>query len=151
MKGFDLATLSTYVRNIKEYLDFIVGFEPDLVIGEGAHFVLPTIVQEQNDRDIAQIVDLVKRAPREVLKVWYARSDAIANAADEYKSIYEYAPPKSRRNSAEAFMENANAVNSGLPDLSIRRGALHLGGSKMAARSRAMRRDNDARRRLLGT
>lgn len=114
MKGFDLATLSTYVRNIKEYLDFIVGFEPDLVIGEGAHFVLPTIVQEQNDRDIAQIVDLVKRAPREVLKVWYARSDAIANAADEYKSIYEYSPPKSRRNSAEAFMENANAVNDAL-------------------------------------
>lgn len=114
MKGFDLATLSTYVRNIKEYLDFIVGFEPGLVIGEGAHFVLPTIVQEQNDRDVAQIVDLVKRAPREVMKVWYARSDAIANAADEYKSIYEYAPPKSRRASAEAFLENANAVNDAL-------------------------------------
>jgi chromosome partitioning protein len=114
MKGFDLATLSTYIRNIKEYLDFIVGFEPALVIGEGAHFVLPTIVQEQNDRDIAQIVDLVKRAPREVMKVWYARSDAIANAADEYKSIYEYAPPKSRRASADAFLENANAVNDAL-------------------------------------
>jgi chromosome partitioning protein len=114
MKGFDLATLSTYVRNISEYLEFIVGYEPGLVIGDGAHFVLPTIVQEQNDRDIAQIVDLVQRAPREVLKVWYARSDAIANAADEYKSIYEYAPPKSRRVSADSFLENANAVNDAL-------------------------------------
>lgn len=114
MKGFDLATLATYVRNIGEYLDFIVGFEPGLTIGQSAHFVLPTIVQEQNDRDVAQIVDLVRRAPREVLKVWYARSDAIANAADEYKSIYEYDAPKSRRASAEAFMANANAVNDAL-------------------------------------
>jgi chromosome partitioning protein len=114
MKGFDLATLATYMRNIREYLEFIVGFEPDLTIGEGAHVVLPTIVQEQNDRDVAQIADLVRRAPREVLKVWYARSDAIANAADEYKSIYEYAAPKTRRASAEAFMDNANAVNDAL-------------------------------------
>ncbi|WP_299734064.1 AAA family ATPase [uncultured Tateyamaria sp.] len=125
MKGFDLATLATYVANIGEYLEFIMGFEADLEIGAGAHMVLPTIVQEQNDRDVDQIVDLYRKAPREVMQVWYSRSDAIANAAEEYKSIYEYLPPKTRRVSARAFMDNANAVNDALvqriwPDLPSR-------------------------------
>lgn len=114
MKGFDLATLATYVSNIGEYLEFIMGFEADLEIGAGAHMVLPTIIQEQNNQDTDQIVDLYKKAPREVLQVWYSRSDAIANAAEEYKSIYEYLPPKTRRASAKAFMANANAVNDAI-------------------------------------
>lgn len=122
MKGFDLATLATYVSNIGEYLEFIMGFEADLEIGAGEHMVLPTIVQEQNNQDTDQILDLYRKAPREVMQVWYARSDAIANAAEEYKSIYEYLPPKTRRASARAFMNNANAVNDALvqriwPDL----------------------------------
>lgn len=122
MKGFDLATLSTYVSNIGEYLEFIMGFETDIEIGGGAHMVLPTIVQEQNDQDTDQILDLYRKAPRDVLQVWYSRSDAIANAAEEYKSIYEYLPPRTRRASAKAFMDNANAVNDALvqriwPDL----------------------------------
>ena len=114
MKGFDLATLATFVNSISEYLDFIVGYDKDFVIGAGAHFVLPTIVQEQNDRDTAQILDLYEQAPNETLQVWYARSDAIANAADEYKSIYEYMPDKNRRQSAQQFMRNANAVNDAI-------------------------------------
>ncbi len=122
MKGFDLATLATYVSNIGEYLEFIMGFEADIEIGAGEHMVLPTIVQEQNNQDTDQILDLYRKAPREVMQVWYARSDAIANAAEEYKSIYEYMPPKTRRVSAQAFMTNANAVNDALvqkvwPDL----------------------------------
>jgi len=122
MKGFDLATLATYVTSISEYLEFVLSFEPDLEIGAGEHLVLPTIVQEQNDRDTAQILDLWRKAPREISQVWYSRSDAIANAAEEYKSIYEYLPPRARRASAKAFMENANAVNDALvqrvmPDL----------------------------------
>ncbi|MEJ6399532.1 ParA family protein [Yoonia sp. 208BN28-4] len=122
MKGFDLATLATYVSNIGEYLEFIMGFEADLEIGAGEHMVLPTIVQEQNSQDTDQILDLYRKAPREVMQVWYSRSDAIANAAEEYKSIYEYLPPKTRRTSAKAFMTNANAVNDALvqriwPDL----------------------------------
>jgi len=76
--------------------------------------VLPTIVQEQNDRDTAQILDLYEQAPNETLQVWYSRSDAIANAADEYKSIYEYMPDKNRRQSAQQFMRNANAVNDAI-------------------------------------
>ena len=55
-----------------------------------------------------------RKAPREISQVWYSRSDAIANAAEEYKSIYEYLPPRARRNSARAFMDNANAVNDAL-------------------------------------
>ncbi|KAF0674690.1 AAA family ATPase [Profundibacterium mesophilum] len=122
MKGFDLATLSTYVSNIGEYLEFILSFEPDIEIGRGEHVILPTIVQEQNDQDTDQILDLYRRAPREILQVWYTRSDAIANASEEYKSIYEYLPPASRRTSARTFMRNANAVNDALvqrvlPDL----------------------------------
>ena len=125
MKGFDLATLATYVSNIGEYLEFIMGFESDIEIGGGRHMVLPTIVQEQNDQDTDQILDLYRKAPREVMQVWYSRSDAIANAAEEYKSIYEYLPPKTRRASARAFMANANAVNDALverimPDLPTR-------------------------------
>lgn len=114
MKGFDLATLATYVSNIGEYLEFIMGFEADIEIGAGEHMVLPTIVQEQNTQDTDQILDLYRKAPREVMQVWYSRSDAIANAAEEYKSIYEYMPPKTRRASAKAFMANANAVNDAL-------------------------------------
>ena len=114
MKGFDLATLSTYVTNIGEYMDFILGFDSDITIGAGAHMVLPTIVQEQNNQDTDQILDLYRKAPQEVMQVWYSRSDAIANAAEEYKSIYEYLPPPGRRASARAFMANANAVNDAL-------------------------------------
>jgi chromosome partitioning protein len=114
MKGFDLATLATYVGNIGEYLDFIMGFESDLEIGGGEHIVLPTIVQEQNTQDTDQILDLYRRSPREISQVWYNRSDAIANASEEYKSIYEYLPPRTRRVSAKAFMTNANAVNDAL-------------------------------------
>lgn len=114
MKGFDLATLATYIGNIGEYLEFIMGFEADLEIGNGNHVVLPTIVQEQNNQDTDQIADLYRRAPREISQVWYTRSDAIANAAEEYKSIYEYLPPRTRRTSARAFMANANAVNDSL-------------------------------------
>ncbi|QDY70740.1 AAA family ATPase [Qingshengfaniella alkalisoli] len=114
MKGFDLATLATYVTSISEYLDFVMTFEPDLKVGRGAHVVLPTIVQEQNDRDTGQILDLWRKAPQDILQVWYARSDAIANAAEEYKSIYEYLPPRARRASARSFMENANSVNDAL-------------------------------------
>ena len=61
MKGFDLATLATYVSSIEEYLEFILSFEPDIEIGMGEHVVLPTIVQEQNDRDTEQILDLYRQ------------------------------------------------------------------------------------------
>jgi chromosome partitioning protein len=41
-------------------------------------------VQEQNNQDTDQIADLYRRAPREISQVWYNRSDAIANAAEDF-------------------------------------------------------------------
>lgn len=114
MKGFDLATLTTYVSSIGDYLNFIMSYEPEIEIGKGQHVVLPTIIQEQNNQDTNQILDLFRQAPNDILKVWYSRSDAIANAAEQYKSIYEYRPPPARRASAKAFLNNANAVNDAL-------------------------------------
>lgn len=114
MKGFDLATLTTYVSSIDDYLHFIMSYEPNIEIGKGQHVVLPTIVQEQNNQDTSQILDLFRQAPNDILQVWYTRSDAIANAAEQYKSIYEYRPPTARRASAKAFLKNANAVNDAL-------------------------------------
>ena len=116
MKGFDLSTLSTYSQNIAEYLDYIEETSAE-AIGTGRHVVLPTIVQEANDKDVDQIVDLYQRAPELFLQVWYPRSDAVANAAEEYKSIYEYDPPRSRRASTKTFIDSANAVNDALVDV----------------------------------
>jgi chromosome partitioning protein len=94
MKGFDLSTLASYSSIISTYLDWADAQYGDDEIGRGRHAVLPTIIQEQNDRDIVQVVDLCSRAPNIFMKVWYARSDAVANAAESYKSIYEYDAPK---------------------------------------------------------
>lgn len=80
--AFDLRSLATDVSNIGEYLEFIISFESDLKIGQGEHMVLPTIVQEQNDQGTDHLLDLYRKAPREVMQVWYGRSDAIANAVN---------------------------------------------------------------------
>lgn len=114
MKAFDLSTLSSYADNIREYFD-IMPFEEETPLGR--HAVLPTIVQEANDRDVRQIADLWAREPDLFTQVWYSRSDAVANAADEFKSIYEYDAPRERRSSARSFTKTANAVNDALVDL----------------------------------
>ncbi|AML53826.1 hypothetical protein RC74_21390 (plasmid) [Falsihalocynthiibacter arcticus] len=114
MKGFDLSTLTTFISVLRAYLETLTANDPDLHLGTGKHVVLPTIVQESNDKDTGQILDLYRRAPDLISQVWYSRSDAIANAAEEYKSIYEYQPPDSRRSSARSFLNNANAVNDAL-------------------------------------
>lgn len=114
MKSFDLSTLSSYADNIREYLD-LMPFDEEKPLGR--HAVLPTIVQEANDRDVRQIADLWSREPDLFTQVWYSRSDAVANAADEFKSIYEYDAPRERRASARSFMKTANAVNDALVDL----------------------------------
>ncbi|MEI4263972.1 ParA family protein [Roseovarius sp. D0-M9] len=120
MKGFDLSTLTSYARSISEYVEHLSEIVDEAQMAEycpGPHVVLPTIVQEQNERDLDQLVDLRSRAPDLFLPVWYSRSDAISNAAEEYKSVYEYDPPRTRRASAKAFLKNANAVNDALVKL----------------------------------
>ncbi|WP_081285257.1 ParA family protein [Tritonibacter mobilis] len=111
MKGFDLSTLSVYSSSLASYLDVISETDPDFRFGAQDHFVLPTIVQGDNDKDVMQVADLRAHGGDMISEVWYDRSAAVANAAERYMSIYEYTPTDGRRTSAKAFTENANAVN----------------------------------------
>jgi chromosome partitioning protein len=125
MRGFDLSTLTTYVNSLSEYFDFITKFDPNLKLGKSGHVVLPSIVNKQHDSDLLQIQELYQRAPDKILPCFYYRSDAISNASEQYKSIYEYTPPKSRTSSAAAFIDNSNSVNDALvsrifPDFPLR-------------------------------
>jgi len=113
MKGFDLATLSTFVKGMIGMVEEILARDP-LEIGAGAHTLLPTIVQRANDQDLAQIASLMEEAPGLVLPVFYLRSDAIANAADLYQSAYEYDPTPGQRRGLSRFVDNADAVNDAL-------------------------------------
>lgn len=124
MKGFDLATLSAYARTVIDFLEELGGAG----VGAGRHIVLPTIVQEVNDRDVQQVAELYYEQENLISQVFYARSDAVANAAEEYKSIYEYIPDtRGKRPSAKAFTTNANAVNDHLVGI-IMNGALPTKG-----------------------
>ncbi len=113
MKGFDLATLSTFVKGMLGMIEEILARDP-LEIGPGSHILLPTIVQRANDQDIAQIGSLMEQAPGLVLPVFYMRSDAVANAADLYQSAYEFDPTPGQRRGLARFVENADAVNDAL-------------------------------------
>ncbi|WP_209508140.1 AAA family ATPase [Ruegeria sp. HKCCSP335] len=125
MKGFDLSTLTGYVTNIRDYTSVVTQHDPSFPLGNADHCVLATIVQESNEQDIQHLIDLKVQAPEWVAPVYYMRSDAIPNMAEQYKSAYEYQPPKSRKKSAQSFIENANAVNDylvsrALPELPSR-------------------------------
>lgn len=124
MKGLDLSTLTSYVENLGAQVDFVADFDQDMPLGQGRHVVLPSIVQEANEQDINQIFDLFQEAPEWIAQVWYSRSDAIANASEEYKSIYEYQPTRNKRKSAQSFSKVADAVN----DYLVGRALPHLPG-----------------------
>lgn len=111
MKGFDLSTLTTYAASLQDFLDFVVDYDPDIELGPGGHIVLPTIIQTENEKDVSQVADLVDKAGNIISEVWYDRSAAVANASEQYMSIYEYTPPEGRKVSARTFTRNANAVN----------------------------------------
>ena len=113
MKGFDLATLSTFVKGMIGMIEEILARDP-MEIGPGSHTLLPTIVQRANDQDIAQIASLMQEAPGLVLPVFSLRSDAIANAADMYQSAYEFDPAPGQKRGITRFVENADAVNDAL-------------------------------------
>ena len=122
VKGIDLSTLTTYLNGIRSALEYFAEFDDVEDIGTGEHVILPTIVQEANLQDTAAIVDLYSRGPNLFSQAFYIRSDAIANASEVYKSIYEYDPPRTKRTSAKNFTANSNAVNDYLfrkvfPDL----------------------------------
>lgn len=116
MKGFDIATLSTFVTGLRGMLNHIL--EHDRIeIGTGANMLLPTIVQRTNDQDLNQIANLLEHAPTEILPVFYLRSDSIANASDVYQSVYEYEPDtRGKKKGVERFITNADAVNDAIVD-----------------------------------
>lgn len=120
MKGFDLSTLSTFISSFQAFVNTLVEKNAfPINSGKGRSVILPTIVQEANEQDKAQILDLHRLIPHDVSSVWYKRSDAVANASEHYKSIYEYQPDKNRRASAKAFVDNANAVNDMLVSVTL--------------------------------
>ncbi|MGR3661783.1 MAG: ParA family protein [Paracoccaceae bacterium] len=114
MKGFDIATLSTFVTGLLGMLQHILAHER-LEIGSGANMLLPTIVQRNNEQDLNQIANLLEHCPTEVLPVFYLRSDSIANASDVYQSVYEYEPDTpGKRRGINRFIANADAVNDAI-------------------------------------
>ncbi len=114
MKGFDIATLSTFVTGLLTMLRHIFATER-IDMGGAAHMLLPTIVQRTNDQDLSQVGDLLENCPGEVLPVFYLRSDAISNASDVYQSVYEYEPDTpGKRKGINRFIENADAVNDAI-------------------------------------
>jgi len=116
MKGFDLSTLGSYANAVAQYLKR--NAREDEVIGAGKHIVLPTIIQGVNEQDTDQVADLYYDREGMISQVFYSRSEAVSNAAEYYKSIYEYVPEtRGKRPSAKAFTDNANAVNDHLVDL----------------------------------
>lgn len=114
MKGFDIATLSTFVTGLRGMISHILDHDR-IEIGTGANMLLPTIVQRTNDQDLKQIANLLEHAPGEILPVFYLRSDSIANASDVYQSAYEYEPDtRGKRKGIERFISNADAVNDAI-------------------------------------
>jgi chromosome partitioning protein len=114
MKGFDIATLSTFVTGLLGMLRHILAHER-IDIGSGANMLLPTIVQRNNEQDLNQIGNLLEHCPTEVLPVFYLRSDSIANASDVYQSVYEYEPDTpGKRKGINRFIANADAVNDAI-------------------------------------
>lgn len=114
MKGFDIATLSTFVTGLLTMLRHI--FANDRIdMGQGAHMLLPTIVQRTNEQDLNQVSNLLENCPGEVLPVFYLRSDSIANASDVYQSVYEYEPDTpGKKKGINRFIENSDAVNDAI-------------------------------------
>lgn len=114
MKGFDIATLSTFVTGLLTMLRHIFANDR-LDIGSGANMLLPTIVQRTNEQDLNQVSNLLENCPGEVLPVFYLRSDSIANASDVYQSVYEYEPDTpGKKKGINRFIENADAVNDAI-------------------------------------
>lgn len=114
MKGFDIATLSTFVTGLLTMLRHIFANER-IDMGGGANMLLPTIVQRSNEQDLNQVSNLLENCPDEVLPVFYLRSDAIANASDVYQSVYEYQPDTAgKKKGINRFIENADAVNDAI-------------------------------------
>lgn len=110
MKGFDLSTLRIYIEGLSDYLRVLALEGRPIDFPAMPSYILPTIVSPNSGTDMNHVGELYRAAPDLVCPVCFMRSDAVANAAMLYQSIYEYNPPKSRRDSAKAHRTNAYAV-----------------------------------------
>jgi len=111
MRGFDLSTLQIYLSSLTDYMLFVRSqTDPVQFRSPQPSYILPTIISPHSDTDMRQLGELYAQDPEVVCPVFFSRSEAVANAARQYQSIYEYLPPRSRRKSAADFTFNANAV-----------------------------------------
>ena len=113
MKGFDLATLNTFLSNLYDLVSEIISHDK-IDISFGLNTVLPTNVQRANAQDIDQLARLMQQCGSNILPVHVYRSDAIANAATLYQSCYEYVVPPNQRQSVRRFTDNTNAANDAI-------------------------------------
>ena len=115
MRGFDLATLRLYLGNLNDYFKLVLQRDPHPIqFSRARPFILPTIVNRNNDTDIRTIGEIYREDREVISPVFYRQSDGAANAFRDYKSIYEYTPDRTRRASVQAFVANANAVNDAI-------------------------------------
>ncbi len=108
MKGFDLSTLQVYLNSLSDYLTYINHQDDPVKFAPKPSYILPTIIG--SGVDIEQVVELYAHDPEIICPVVFKKSEAVANAAKYFQSIFEYAPDKGRRKSAESFQQNALAV-----------------------------------------
>ena len=114
LRGFDLSTLRVYLRSLDDYMAWIQTQDDPIEYPPLPSFILPTNVQSSNEMDIEQVAELWYNDPDVICPVYYGHSAAVATAARDFQSIYEYIPEKSRKKSAESFTANANAVGDAI-------------------------------------
>ncbi len=110
LRGFDLSTLKVYLSSLDDYLTWIRNDINPVDFPPLPSYILPTNVQGSNDTDIQQVGELYVHDPEVICPVYFGHSAAVANASRDYLSIYEYEPERTRKKSADQFMNNANAV-----------------------------------------
>jgi len=114
MRGFDMNTLRVFLSGLRDYLDFIEQEKDPVRFAHAPSYILPTIVSTASDNDIRQVGELYAHDRDIVCPIFYSKSEAVANAARDFQSIYEYDAPKARRQAARTFVDNANAVGDAI-------------------------------------
>lgn len=113
LKGWDLHTTKLYTTSAFDLVDWLQR-EQNLEFPPGNCFILPAVVSTTTAADLITLKDLLDHDSELFCPVFYKRSDAVANAAEVYQSLYEYVPPKGKKKSTEDFIEVANAVGDAI-------------------------------------
>jgi chromosome partitioning protein len=113
LRGFDLNTVRHYTASAADMINYLVDYE-GLSFPPLPSFILPTIMTLQNQVDLKMLKGLIDDSPDIICPIFYKRSEAVANAAEHYHSLYEYVPTKGKKKSADDFLMNANAVGDSI-------------------------------------